>query len=119
MKGRQIMIRLPLILGVLALLGTSPLGAQTGPVFPSRLDLEKQWESFLGKEITAASLTAILKEDPDGGQLVRWGDARHTSIWAAVQRETGRGPQTGRPAAMTRTATPRPSSNKRPAISTS
>lgn len=53
---------------------------------PGKLGLEGKWEQFLSRPITPDGVAAMLEEDLDGGQLVRWGDARYTSLWSAVQR---------------------------------
>src|SRR5437773_128591 len=72
------------------LLLSPPLAAQPKmdqpPVFPTRQGLEEKWDGFDKKTPTPATLAAILKEDPDGALVVRWGDARYSSIRAAVER---------------------------------
>ncbi len=62
-------------------------------VFPTRLGMEAKWQAFQTQPLTQAALAAMLKEDPDGGLVVRWADARYTSIWAAVQRRLTKEPK--------------------------
>lgn len=80
---RIIILLIPLTMLLAPLTGRAQ---DRAALFPSRLGLETKWEAFQKQPLTPTSVAAMLKEDPDGGLLVRWGDARHTSIWAAVQR---------------------------------
>src|SRR5262245_35748437 len=54
-------------------------------LFPCKFGLEDKWHASVGKPLTRELVTTLLAEDPNGTQLVKWGDARHLSIWSALQ----------------------------------
>lgn len=56
------------------------------PTLPSKFGLDRKWETFQSRPLTAQSIAAMLKEDPGGTLVVPWGASRHTSIWSGVQR---------------------------------
>jgi len=62
--------------------------AGSPPTYRSRLGLEIRWEALRGQPLGEAvdRLLALIGEDADGGSLLPWGESRHTSVWASVDR---------------------------------
>jgi outer membrane protein assembly factor BamB len=58
--------------------------------FPTRFELDDKWGKFQSQPLTATGVLDLLKEDSCGAQLVRWGEARYTSLWVAVDRRVGK-----------------------------
>ncbi len=56
------------------------------PTFPGRLGLEVRWEMLEDVAVAEAAtrLAGLLAADSEGSTLVPWGEARHRSLWAAV-----------------------------------
>src|ERR1043165_835637 len=67
-------------------LAIQPKKLDQEPLFPSRLGLQTKWDAFQKQPLTQASVAAMLKEDSDTSQVVRWGTGRYTSVWSAVHR---------------------------------
>jgi len=92
-----IMTRFHISIAFIALALPTSLSAQDANKkidFPCRLGLESgKWKAFADGRVTPLSVTEMLKEDPDGSQLVRSGEGRFTSIWAGVQRKLPEEPQ--------------------------
>ena len=63
-------------------------GLDAPPTYPGAVGMEVRWEALRGRPLaeTAGRLLTLVQEDAAGGNLVAWGEWRHTSLWAAVAR---------------------------------
>jgi outer membrane protein assembly factor BamB len=75
-----------LVAGVLVAGADEDRRAVRPAVFPCRFGLEGKWEACQDPQAPAAAIHALIQEDREGQNLVRWGENRSTSIWSAVDR---------------------------------
>ena len=68
------------------------------PTFPGRLGLEVRWEMLRDVHVAEAAtrLAGLIAADAEGSSLVPWGEGRHTSLWAGVDRHLAGKPEAAR-----------------------
>lgn len=71
--------------GLLALADEDKRGTRPA-VLPCKLGLEGKWETFQARPLAARAAHALMQEDPEGQNLIRWDDARHSSLWGTLDR---------------------------------
>ncbi len=61
-------------------------GVPRPAVFPCKLGLETKWAALRTRLPGPATLHTLIQQDAAGENLVRWDEARHTSLWAGIDR---------------------------------